>query len=163
MSNHIASRRKSRAIAAIRAKIAVLERFVSGGIPENSFVPRSLAEFRRWEDSENELTKIGSPNTLDKSHNRQLKLKAQELIAELSKRRKRKTTRVNEKSDLHTLLRDKDRLITDLTNQWHSAEHGRINALQKVTRLSNRLTELLRDNAELTKKLNAVAPLTRRP
>ena len=158
MPSHISLQRKERATGSIKKKIAILERYAIEGVPEGGFAPANLTEFRLWEDSAADVTKLGSPNTMDKPHNTGLKLRVQELINEISKKKNRRKARSNH-DQRRAELRDKNKLITDLTNQWHSSRHECDRAQQNERRQKNRVAELQRDNGELTKKLRAVVPL----
>src|SRR5260370_39776655 len=90
MVNHISVRRREQAQEIIKRKIAVLEGYIAIGLPEDSFVPKTLTQFRLWEDLAGGLARLGSPNTLDRPHNKNLKLKALQLINEIGLKRKRK-------------------------------------------------------------------------
>jgi len=151
---HISAQRKQRATLNIETKL--LQRYFSEGVPEGAFVPRNMTEFRLWEDEPLGVMKIGSPNTLEQ--NKGLKLRAQELVVEIAKRNRRKKKGSNEEK-LRASVEEKDRLIVNLTNQWHALRYECEQAQQSERRLKNRVTELLRDNGELTRRLNAIVPL----
>ena len=78
MDSHIGRLRREVAQKKIKAKIRVLEGYAKKGVPEGAFVPKNLAEFRRWEDSSLGVEQIGSPNTLDRPYNKEQKKRAQE-------------------------------------------------------------------------------------
>jgi len=155
---HISAQRKHRATVSIETKLQILQRYFSEGVPEGAFVPRNMTEFRLWEDEALGVMKIGSPNTLEQQHNKGLRLRAQELIVEIAKRKRRKKKGSNEEK-FRAEVREKDRLIINLTNQWHASRHECEQSQQTERRLKNRVTELLRDNGELTRRLNAIVPL----
>jgi hypothetical protein len=155
---HISAQRKQRATLSIETKLQLLQRYMSEGVPEGAFVPRNMTEFRLWEDEPLGVMKIGSPNTLEQKQNKGLKLRAQELIVEIAKRNRRKKKGSNEEK-LRAAVEEKDRLITNLTNQWHASQHECERAQQSERRLKNRVTELLRDNGELTRRITAIVPL----
>jgi len=156
---HISELRKENMRHNIEKKTEILQRYVSEGVPGGAFVPRNLAEFRRWHDLEIGVAKIGSPNTLEREYNKSLKLKAVELMSEIANKARRKKRRSNEEETLRAQSREKDKLITNLTNQWHASRHECERARQSERRLKSRVTELLRDNGELIRKLNAIVPL----
>lgn len=49
----------------IKAKLNILKKYLLLGIPAKMYVPKSIAQFRNWEDESLGLLKIGSPNTLN--------------------------------------------------------------------------------------------------
>jgi hypothetical protein len=157
-NRHISALRKQNASYNIQKKIEILQTYKNEGVPDGAFVPRNLAEFRRWRDLEIGVTKIGSPNTLEREHNRPLKVAALEVISELALKARRKKQRSNEET-FRVKAREKDKLITNLTNQWHASRHECERAQQNERRLKDRVAELQRDNGELTKKLIAIVPL----
>lgn len=71
----------------IRRKLAVLQDYLANGIPTGSFVPKSINQFRQWEDDARGLQRIGSPNTMSAEsspHNKHLIETVKRLLAELS-------------------------------------------------------------------------------
>ena len=159
MAKHISTERKERAQKNIEEKIKVLEGYLNNGVPENAFVPRNMTQFRLWEDITAKIFKIGSPNTLDKAHNSGPKARIEVLLKELRKVKRKKERRRNEVDTLRFDNRDKDRLIRDLTDQWHASKHECDRAKQSERRLLNRVSELQRDNGELTQKLASLIAL----
>ena len=155
---HISERRKQRATQNIENKIQILQRYLREGVPEGAFVRRNMTEFRLWEAAILGITKIGSPNTLEQKHNKPLKVQALELMVDIAKKARRKTKRSNDET-FRAQAREKDKLIINLTNQWHASQQECERALQSERRLKNRVAELLRDTGELTKKLNTIVPL----
>src|SRR6185295_3180763 len=107
---HISAQRKQRATLNIETKLQILQRYFSEGVPEGAFVPRNMTEFRLWEDQALGVMKIGSPNTLEQTHNKGLRLRTQELILEITKQNHRKKKGSNEEK-LRAEVREKDRLI----------------------------------------------------
>jgi hypothetical protein len=159
MASHISSQRKEKAQENIESKIQILEGYLVHGIPENAFVPRNMTQFRLWEDCVANLARIGSPNTMDKPHNNGLKTRIEGLLNELAKRKHKRQSRRSEVDSLKIEVREKDRLVRDLTDQWHAKKHECDRAQQSERRLLNRVSELQRDNGELTQKLASLIPL----
>jgi hypothetical protein len=159
MGTHIGSHRKDVAQATIKAKIRVLERYAKNGIPEGAYVPKNLADFRRWEDALLGLERIGSPNTLDQLHNIQLKKRAQELILQLTKDQKRKSSRAQTVSKQNAKIKEQDRLTGELTSQLHVTRHELNKAQQSESRCKKRVEELEDETAELRRKLSTLIGL----
>lgn len=159
MSKHVSSQRKERARENIERKIKILEGYLSRGLPENAFVPKNMTQFRLWEDGVADLWRIGSPNTIDTAHNNGLKTRIVELLKDLAKRENKRQSRKSEIDNLRIEVRQKDRLIRDLTDQWHATKHECDRAKQSERRLLNRISELQRDNGALTQKVAALVPL----
>jgi hypothetical protein len=159
MGNHVGTVRKDQASASIRKKIVLLRQYVANEIPEGGFFPKNMTQFRGWEDKQLEITRIGSPNTMDRPHNKLLKEEAAQLIRQLltkTSRRKRKTLEIGA---LHSQRLDDKRLIQDLTNQLQSSEQKRLQAEIQVARISKRLVEANSEIGTLTKQLRAIVPL----
>lgn len=154
--NHISNSRKKDSQKIIKNKLAVLESYVADGVPENAFVPKSEAQFRLWEDSQIGLEKIGSPNTLNKPHNKPYKEKALELIQELLKRKNRKEKKRNLVDSLRAEIKEKNQLIEDLTGQWHFISYELERLQKKYKHEIKRKDERI---AELTKEIRKVTPL----
>lgn len=158
MSNHISEQRKKRVQQVIKAKIKNLQEWLAEGLPKGTFVPKNMKEFRSWEDAALNLEKIGSPNTMDKPHNRELKRTAETLIEALTKKRRQKESN-REVSRLLVQMNEKDTLIKDLTDQWHATRQERDQAQKAARRSQSRLLELQNENGELTRKLSSLIPL----
>jgi hypothetical protein len=159
VTEHVSGQRKEEARGSIKKKIEILEGYLSRGVSENVFVPKNMTQFRLWEDGGIGVTRIGSPNTINKAHNRGLKTRIEEILKELAQRKDRKRSRSSEVNNLRVEVREKDRLIQDLTDQWHATKHECDRAHQSERRLLNRVSELQRDNGDLTQKLAALVPL----
>jgi hypothetical protein len=159
VAEHISGQRKDRSQAIIRKKIETLENWLADGVPSEAFVPRNMAEFRLWEDNALKLERIGSPNTIDKPHNRQLKVRAAHLIKGLTQKENKKEGKARELDRLRIDSGTKEALIQDLTDQLHTIREESNRAMHDVRRLKNRNEELLRENGELTQKLNSLVSL----
>lgn len=159
MAEHISALRKDRSAQTIGRKIEVLEAYLSDGVPAGATVPKTMTNFRLWENPALGLAKIGSPNTMDKLHNRGLKARAIELMKEISKRSRRKVSKAGEIERVRREIREKDRLLQDMINQYHTIKVERDLARQGERRWQNRAEEAQREIAELRKKLNLVVGL----
>jgi hypothetical protein len=159
VTSHISSVRRDHTQENIKKKILLLEEYSAAGVPDGQFFPKNMAQFRRWEDEDLELIKIGSPNTMDRLHNQTLKLRAEEIIKQLLKKKGRKESNARETAKLRSERNLDKRLVQDLTNQLHASEQQRIQAEQREGRTSKRLEEANQKIGELTKQLKTVVPL----
>jgi len=96
---------------------------------------------------------------MDKQHNRHLKQTVEMLIETLRKKRCKKKAHGREIGLLLIQINEKDKLIKDLTDQWHATRHERDQALKSARRSQNRLLELQDENGELARKLTSLVPL----
>ncbi len=158
MSEHISLRRKDKAQEIIKAKVKVLGSYLAKGIPNGAFVPCNEASFRRWEDASLGLEKIGSPNTMNKPYNRALKQRVREILKQLAILALRQKLPALKSRAQHK-DKEKDRLIRNLTGQWHEVKQELDRTQLRERRLTNRVAELLEENANLTRKLRVVTSL----
>jgi hypothetical protein len=159
MKVHVSNQRRIAAQEKIKAKIKVLERYITKGIPESALVPKDMASFRRWKDETLNLKEIGSPNTMDKPYNCGLKKRVLELIEELIKKQTRKERRTDIIEKLRARLKRRDQLVPELTSQLHITRHDLGQSQQSERRLKKRVEKLTEENAELCRILNTVTGL----
>jgi hypothetical protein len=159
VAKHVSSQRKEKVQANIERKINILEGYLVHGVPVNAFVPKNMTQFRLWDDFATDVARIGSPNTLDATHNSGLKLRIGDLLKELISKKNRRQSRSGEVSILRRELREMSGLLQDLTDQLHATRHECDRANHSERRLLNRVSELQRDNGDLARKLAAIAPL----
>jgi hypothetical protein len=50
---------------ALKAKNKVLREYSEAGVPDGAFVPRSMTQYRLWEDATIGLIRLGSPNSVN--------------------------------------------------------------------------------------------------
>lgn len=159
MRCHVGGIRKAAAQRKIKAKIAVLERYARDGVPGGAYVPKYLADFRRWEDEALGLERLGSPNTLDAAHNVQLKKRALELLETIAKNQKRKAGRTRIIDTQKAENKRLDMLVRGLTSQLHCTRHDLDQARQNERRWKKRAEELMVENGELLRTLATVTSL----
>lgn len=153
--------RKVRAQDRIKKKILVLERWLAHEVPSGACIPKNITQFRLWEDDEFNVEKIGSPNTMDRPHNKALKLKATELIRLLITRKGNERKGVTELHRLQAQRLVDKRLVQDLVSQLQVSEQSRIQAEGREGRALKRLEEANERIAELTAQITAIVPLHR--
>lgn len=165
MRRHIGDRRKEAAQLKIAKKVNVLERYVAdpAAIPEGAYKPRNLAAFREWEDKVLGLEKIGSPNTMDRSYNKQQKEYVLSLIEKLAAKKKRKDRRGKDIDTLRARNKTHVRLEREMANQLHSTRMELDRSQQSERRLQARVNDLVEENGELRsqlKKITGLKPVT---
>lgn len=156
MSQHIGSTRKDAAQKKFKKKLEILEGYLEDGLPEGAFVPKDETSFRLWESKELGLERIGSPNTLSRPYNRELRQRLTEILKELAVKKKRKIGRAQQAKSHQEQIKKKDRLIKSLTGQYHATKDMLVRAQQQVKRLEKRVSELIRDNAELVRQFRTM-------
>lgn len=158
-NKHISSSRKNEAQALITAKISIIEKYLTDGVPDGAFVPKNKTQFRLWEDSLLNLKKIGSPNTLEKPYNKPYKERIERLLHELATRQNRKERKTQIVETLRAEIKEKNQLISDLAGQWHSIKQQLERSENNEKRLQARVAELNLESANLTRQLKVVTPL----
>lgn len=157
----------------IRRKLAVLQDYVANGIPTGSFVPKSINQFRQWEDDARGLQRIGSPNTMSAEsspHNKHLIETVKRLLAELSEKDQARQGRSSEKGggsksrrkELDVLKKKVahfEDLVTKLVGDWHMAQNE-LNDLKDQLRNRERRNQDL--NAEVSRLRSLLATRDRK-
>jgi hypothetical protein len=139
------SRRLRGAQEKIRRKLFVLKGYLSNGVPRDAFVPKSMNEFRAWENKKLGLERIGSPNTVSPQspHNKGLINEVTITIDLLNKPVEQLTAVSQELQDLESL---NAALIAD----WHVAQNEIVVLNEKVGSLLLERKRLIDRVAELT-------------
>lgn len=152
MTNNRNETRRLTARRIIEDKIQVLREFVETQPPSGTFIPKTIRQFREWEDANNNLKKIGSPGTLNlkqSPHNRDLIEEVQDLLRKIkcsaaNPRRKQATL----SKQLEVMKRDLD-IQTALTASLASQLHQTRDAL-KLAESNEKIALLARERADET-------------
>jgi len=111
----ISLRRRHEARGKIQHKLDVLQNMIDDKSYAQAYWPKSIDQFRQWEEAAFGVEKIGSKSTIE--NNRDLKARAVELIStlkELCSRKVRRKVRKENSIETCKMLR---KVIIDLTNQ----------------------------------------------
>ncbi len=126
---------------ALEAKNEILRRYSETGVPAGAFVPRSMRQYRLWEDSALGLIRLGSPNTVNLKDSeiarRELIEEASRLVAKLraantkppqQKRKPQSELYLRDQKEikrLNKLVRGMAATIQQLKNEAEAAITGR--------------------------------------
>lgn len=151
----------------IEKKLVVLRKYALEGIPLGAYVPTSITQFRKWSDDLFELNEIGSPNTLNLKSSPQNNDKIMELDGLLGRLRRLQikpkkprppaTQVIENLGEANSILK---RMNGALVSRVHELRNElEILAVEHKSREKNHTT-LLREIAELRKKVSALKPGT---
>ena len=146
----------------IARRKALLSEWLKNGIPpgKHGSLPRSLRAAREWNDAELGIAAIKSPNDFTKRHpvNGEQVRQIADLLEAIAKRYVRPKNRVVKAAPATGAKSDRkeaDRLLSEIASQWHAEHHERLRQERRAEAAEQRCKLLLRDNAELTRKLGA--------
>jgi chromosome segregation ATPase len=147
----VAVQRKSEAYEKIQTKIAALRDFRRTGVPEGAFIPKSLEQFRRWNDEQRNLREIGSKSTLYQPCYQKERVEILNLIKLLAQ----PEPDVNKRTNGLARLRQEKRELKFMMRQMAGEIHKTRQELQSVQLDNERLTQRLQDRQQEISKLVA--------
>jgi hypothetical protein len=154
----IAIQNQKEATLKVNAKIGVLRNYAKKGVPDGAFVPKSLEQFRLWNDDELKLAQIGSKSTLYQPWNRELRVEILRLIKGLTS--KGKTS--NRRAALERLRAENAELkftLKQLVGEMHETRQELQFERRESERKDHRIANLKDENGKLTAQLRQHAGL----
>ena len=143
----VADIRKNNARLAIEKKLTVLERILSRKVIGESFFPRSLEQFRVWEDAELGLVAIGSKSTLNTTENSRLKERASVLIERIKAKLEAENPCKSPVEALRERIRSLEEQLAALASDYHQSRDELLSERRRREQVERRvcnLTEELR-------------------
>jgi hypothetical protein len=147
----------------ISNKIKVLEGYALKGVAPGKYFPRSVNEFRQWEDRDLGLEVIGSPNTMSAKsspHNASLIAEATELMRQLKIlhqtsliKSPKKPSQADQLSTIKIQMKATTDALSRVASDWHLTQSELIHAKQESEVLKRRNKDLITEVDTLRKKI----------
>lgn len=151
-------KRRDDAQARIQKKLEVLKKLATTDLLKTAVLPRSINEVASWVDESLGVTSV-SRGAIYKAHNAGLKSDIEKVLIEIARKKagsaKRKCLSVVER-ERNELKAERDSLVNQITD----IEAELTNAMSENRRLKAEKAVLERDNADLTRQLEASRRVT---